>query len=324
MRTVVLGLVAVLVACGGSEPPSGSAGAGGNAGSSGLPAGGAPSGGAGGAPSGGAGSGGAGSGGAAACSDFVSAATVFQAENDVPGALAVTADDLELFHSSGEQFVVRTRTAKTDVFSEPAPVFTYAALCPSVDPTLINPSIDISGDGLRVYFTCIDEEGPLGLAERPDRASAFVIAPDSIGNAGASISISADELTVYSATTNGVGSLLLRSERASTSEDFGPAVRVEEIASEFRHPEISADGLSLFGLGPGEPTAGGQDTWFLVVATRQTAGGTFSQPTTAGLPAQAADASDYSPSVSGDCSSLYFLRLANMGTYAATVNVASR
>jgi hypothetical protein len=238
----------------------------------------------------------------------------------------VTADDLELFHSSGEQIVVRKRASKAEAFSEPAPVVEYAALCPGVELELLNPSLDISADGLRLYFVCIDTEGPLGLAERPNRDSAFVIAADPIGNAGASVSISADELTLYSATANDSGALVLRSERASTAEDFGPAVRIEELASEFRHPEISADGLSLFGLAPGAPVPSiGAPTWFLVVATRPAPGATFSQPMTSGLPAAATGYSDYSPSVSGDCSSLYFTRVADPPTtFAAAVSVATR
>jgi hypothetical protein len=177
-----------------------------------------------------------------------------------------------------------------------------------------------------MYISCNDVVGPLRFASRPDRNAAFELSSETLGNVGASVTISTDELVAFSSTANGVESLLLRSQRASTSEPFSDAVRVEEIGGVFRHPELSADGLNLFGLvsmPPVPPSAA--ETWRIAVATRQSPTGAFSPPSSAGLPFPPPGQSDYSPTVSADCSSLYFMRLASANaTVTSTVNVATR
>jgi hypothetical protein len=258
---------------------------------------------------------------------FANVATLFPGEDNwTPGALSITADDLELYYGQLEQIVVRKRASKTEAFSDATAVLDLSTECISALQEPANPSVDVSGDGLRMYISCNDTEAPLRFASRPDRNAAFVLASETLGNVGASVTISSDELVAFSATTNGGEPLLLRSERASTSEPFSDAARVEEISGVFRHPEISADGLNLFGLEPVEPVPPSTtENWRLVVATRQSPTGAFSQPSSAGLPVLAADQSHYSPSVNGDCGSLYFVTATgSVNPRASEVRVATR
>ncbi len=57
------------------------------------------------------------------------------------------------------------------------------------------PALDVSDDGLRMYFTCLDGPAPLRLATRTSRSAAWVVDADPIGTVGDSITVSGDELT---------------------------------------------------------------------------------------------------------------------------------
>jgi hypothetical protein len=116
----------------------------------------------------------------------------------------------------------------------------------------VNP--DITDDGLTLYVTCTQDvasgtsEGmsPLRVARRADRGAAFTLAADPIGSVFASASISADELTAYSdgEIFNTAPQMFTR---AATTANFGSAQPVPGVAAPLRSPDISNDGLVLFG-----------------------------------------------------------------------------
>jgi hypothetical protein len=346
MRVLILTCsLGLLVACGESQGP-GAAGSGGNgnaggnsasggqsmAGSSnaraGAPAGGGSeqgggsSSGAGPAGGGGAGSvGGGGAGGSPSVSTggmgmlsgvcegaFQQPAPQILVGESILSSPTVTGDELELFFSV-EGVISSYERASTDVvFSEATTVTELSGACAYVG------GLDVSLDGLRLYIACSDEAagylGPLRLATRADRAAPFVLSPQSLGTVGASISISEDERTLYAVTpTPGEGGYTHVYERASLDEPFGAGELVQGLGGSFRHPEISPDGLDLFGIT-------GSDSR-LVVATRGTPEGPFSAPTNVGLPAPAANYRQFAPTVSESCR-LYYL---NLGTNNAPSTV---
>jgi hypothetical protein len=310
-------LPALHVACSGpSKASDGSSSSGGGHGASGGASG-----------TGGGGAAGSGGGKQAECDGtFSTLETVFAADmNQIPGALSVTADDLELFYSVTGRVFVRKRTSTSQAFSDPVGLSEIDGLCAQTE-TPVNPSLDVSEDGLRLYVTCTDAEGPLWLATRPDRNSSFEPAAESLGTVGASISISSDELVAFSSTTNGGDAALLRSERAATGQPFSAPVRVAEITGSFRHPELSGDGLSLFGVVAKDPSQPLDITnWRLAVASRTSPSGSFSAPSFAGLPEPPDTQADYAPTVSGGCASLYFTRVAyTSGSYSSVVGRAGR
>jgi hypothetical protein len=311
-------LPALFAAC--SDPSKGPDGAAGSSSSGGAH-------GASGGAGGDVGSAGSGGGQQPECAGtFSTLETVFAGEtNQIPGALSVTADDLELFYSVAGHVLVRKRASTSEAFSEPVSLPEIDGLCAPTE-TPVNPSLDISEDGLRLYVTCTDAEGPLRLATRPDRNSSFEPTAESVGTVGASISISSDELVAVSSTTNGGDALLLRSERASLGEPFSDPVRVAEITGPFRHPELSGDGLSLFGVVPKDPSLPLDiANWRLAVASRTSPSGSFSAPSFAGLPEPPDTQADYAPTVSGACESLYFTRVAyTSGSYSSVVGHAGR
>lgn len=243
-------------------------------------------------------------------------------------SLSVTGDDLELFYEvPGDALgvMVRTRAQRDAPFGEakeiaPA-VFDF---CPPEE----GPSIDISDDGLRLYMTCVNtivanpddpfEPAPIHVADRTSRSTLdFVRRPQPIGMGGISISVSADELAAFwSDYTDTSNPTVLSGTRSSLSGAFGAGTEPLGLdQAVLRHPELSTDGLHLFGsLKTGTLTS-------IVMYTRASLGSAFGNPSSEGLPVTPVipddpntptveSVSDLSPTLSADCRSLYFLRLA--------------
>jgi hypothetical protein len=212
-------------------------------------------------------------------------------------------------------------------------------------PTALDPSLDVSDDGLRLYLTCIDTtmqntnggytSGPIRLANRTSRNGTFTLQETEFGTGNVSISVSQDELTAfwsdYTTTTN---PLPVMATRSSIADPFGPAMAIPGITDSVRQPELADDGEHLFGsvqllyanfhifmytrrgaTGPFMPI-GGTD---LVV---QQNGYPQDDPSTPLIEG----ASDYSPTVTSDCKSLYFMRRTVMadGSSTSEVFVAQR
>jgi hypothetical protein len=133
--------------------------------------------------------------------------------------------------------------------------------------------------------------------------------------AGISISVSADELTAfwsdYSDTSNPT---VLTGTRSSLSGAFGSGTEPLGLdQTVLRHPELSTDGLHLFGsLNTGSLTS-------IVMYTRASLDSAFRNPSSEGLPVtpvlpddpntpSVESVSDLSPTLSADCRSVYFLR----------------
>lgn len=194
--------------------------------------------------------------------------------------ISLTADERELYYSrqknSMQEVVRHTRASAGDMFGAVEPLPALAGVCgdlPNVNP-------DISEDGLTLYVTCTAEmpppmsEGvsPLRVARRPDRSSDFTLEAEPIGNVFASAGISADELTAY---TDGefFGTAPQMFTRATKAEAFGGPMEVPEIRNAgLRSPDISSDGLSLFGAVTIDEVAR------IARAHRETKGAAFSEP----------------------------------------------
>jgi len=247
--------------------------------------------------------------------------------NKIAGqSLSVTGDDLELFYEvPGPEHgvMVRTRTQRDAAFGDAREI---AAAVIDFCPPEEGPSIDISDDGLRLYMTCVntvtanpDEPfapAPIYVAERPNRTTLdFVRRPDALGLGGISFSVSADELTAfwsdYSDTSNPT---VLTGTRSSLSGSFSAGTEPLGLnQAVLRFPELSTDGLHLFGsLKTGAISS-------IVMYTRASLSGDFRTPSSEGLPVppviaddpntpSAENVSDFSPTLSADCRSLYFLR----------------
>jgi hypothetical protein len=325
---VALGLLAFgTSACGSSEASDagsggGSGPGGGTAGSAGALAGsagasGSSAGGTGGSSSATGGSSGAPAGDCAA--PFTSSRLLYTAVT-VPTSLSITDDELELYYTN--QFIwVQRRAARTDPFGAASEVTELSPVCSGATAT---GSVDVTGDGLRLYFTCGETVGPIQLATRADRSAPFTLDPNPVGTAETSISVSSDELTLFSVINNGENAQALIHTRATTSEPFGPGSPIPGINQPFRFPELSADGSTLFGSIAPTPRL-----WRLARATRDPATGSFSTPTADGLPAppnvpdDAYIQGDYTPTVGGGCRAVYFTRSV-VPEFTWTVEVAER
>ncbi len=269
---------------------------------------------------------------------------------DTPGvlrqSLSISGDDLELYYEERRpdhaHLMVQRRTDRNAAFG---PATELEGSIWSWCPDALDPSLDVSDDGLRLYLTCIDTtmqnanggytSGPIRLATRTARTGTFMLQENTFGTGNVSISVSQDELTAfwsdYSTTTN---PLPVMAMRASISDPFGAAMALPGITDSVRQPELADDGEHLFGS-----VQLLNANFHLFMYTRTGGNGTF-------LPVDAHDivvqqtgypgddpstpaiegASDYSPTVTSDCNSLYFMRRTVMadGSSTSEVFVAKR
>jgi hypothetical protein len=234
-----------------------------------------------------------------------------------PSNLSITGDELELFFNSADVISSYERASTGVLFPEQAtPVAELGGVCGE----LVVGGMDVTLDGLRLYIACSDDQagsvGPLRLATRASRQAAFVLAPEPLGTVGNSISISEDELELFAVTSPGRGGYTMVYQRESLDDPFGPGELVQGLGGPFSFPELSPDGLSLFGI-----AEDGGDR--LVVASRAAPSGPFSSPTSVGLPAPEATHLQFAPTVSQTCR-LYYLSFAANGSLASTINLLGR
>jgi len=161
-------------------------------------------------------------------------------------------------------------------------------------------SIDLSGDGLTAYIGCNGDYafGRLIVARRSRIGAPFALDPQDYGMVGLDVSVSADQLTVFSQgpLTGDVRPLMLT--RSSTSAAFGAGVKIPGLENVIVNTiDPSPDGLWLFG-------AIGRD---LVVARRDRSDAPFG----AFNVVLVADAGRYEwtwePEISRDCRRLYYV-----------------
>jgi hypothetical protein len=306
----VCGLAA---ACGGDadEPDAPKA----MAGSAGVPVAGTASGGSGGSASGtgGATTGGSSSrgGSAALCEGtFGASQTLFDFEKNIASSLSITSDELELFFVDvrsdpvSHNISVLKRSSKSAAFSGPTVVSELQAACAAED----YPALDVSDDGLRIYFTCLDGPAPLRFATRASRSAAWVVDAEPIGTVGDSITVSGDELTAVGVRDLGSDPRPEAHTRATPEGSFGAALAVAGVAESFRNPDLSFDGRMLFGV----VDQSGADARIAFVSLDGALGATAA-PSTAGMPqapagSTASSVSDYTPTLTPDCRSIYFFR----------------
>lgn len=311
------GSTATTAGAGGSGGASGSSGAGnagpragsgGNGGDGGGDATGGTIGNAGaGESGGGSGGGSAGRGGGPASIDcsgtFGEPRLVFEPESDQLFSPTLTADELELVYAAGDGGTLRyyhsKRSSKAEEF-EPGPGEPLPELDAACVPT-DSRTIDLTSDGLRAYLVCYGSDNPnsheLRIAARPALDAPFVLDPQGYGTVGPSAGIAPGELTLYSSSLQPGTMPGLAFQRAATSEPFGDGLEIPGLESvALLTPDVSADGLSLFGSINGA----------IVVATRLDTNDSFSLAET--VVAAPGSGQWISATISEDCRSLYAVR----------------
>lgn len=253
---------------------------------------------------------------------------------DTPGVLrqclTVTGDDLELYYEErrdgAAHVMVMKRSDRNAAFGAAAELDSSIwSWCTPVE----DPSLDVSDDGLRLYLTCVDTDTPNGdggytssairVAERPTRAAAFSLNPTAYGIGNVSLSVSQDELTAFwSDFSESVTPRSVMATRASKTEPFGSPVPIPGLQDNVRNPELANDALHLFGS-----VELSDKMYGVVMFTRTSPSASFAPVTEADLAVEhlvgtgddpntstLEGTSDYSPTLSGDCRSLYFMRRA--------------
>jgi hypothetical protein len=251
--------------------------------------------------------------------------TVFVAGQTPLASLSITEDELELFYvdvlSEEERLIsVLSRASRDAAFpTTGARVPELQAVCESGN----YPTLDVSNDGLRMYFICLEDSSPLRLATRASRSATWTVAPEPIGTVADSIGVSDDELTAVAVEGLLVAPRPILYQRASRSEPFGSAEDIPLITEAFRNPDLVGN-RHLFGV-----ISSPDNTDRLAVSTLTDASPlSFSAPTTEGMPvpsgADASTTSDYTPTVTPDCRKIYFLRLRADVGLQWTIEVAER
>lgn len=226
---------------------------------------------------------------------------------------SITADELLVFYlqtpaaedrdepTGLERRVVhRERSSMSESFSDPvvAPEFTGAC-----EPGTVLDSIQVSRDGLRLYWLCALEDGPvegdLLMASRPNRSVPFELSSESLGHVVHQFSVSVDELALLTVRgTEDTDVVLAR--RGSLEGPFSDPTTVVDSEVGLWWPELGPDNLSIFGaLRIGA-------IYRLAVGTLDPTLGTFAQFTSEGLPATV-EGPDLGPTLSNDCRRLYFV-----------------
>ncbi|HEU5072567.1 MAG TPA: hypothetical protein VFU02_00300 [Polyangiaceae bacterium] len=233
---------------------------------------------------------------------------LFTAELTAPQSFALTPDELELYYVDYPDQVRRVhrrvRSSRTSSFGPPEAVPELVDLCPSVSAELVVGTIDLSPDGLVAYIACEETvELPTTLVTATRSALGAPFVPDTapLGTVGASFA-TADGLEAFANTPTGLD-MLDRHRRDSLTVPFGQA---ERLPIQLRGPDPSNDGLWLFGS---LPVAGTDPVQYHLAATVRTdRSAPFGEPTLEGFPSPPAGFSDFTPTISADCRSLYFLR----------------
>jgi hypothetical protein len=243
-------------------------------------------------------------------------------------SITVSPDELEVHFAMRDSgglwhYIRSTRRIKTAVWPVGEVVPELDAAC---DPSYER-SIDLSRDGLRAYLVCFPDnqhaDGLLRIARRPSVGAPFVLDARDYGTVGGSLAISADELVLYTSSSNYVTPGPPRMfTRSSVSENFGAAKAIPGLEGgdagaqvNMTTPDPSPDGLSLFGS---------LDT-SLVVVERSSPGGNFGAPTIVdeGDPVNR-NILIGSPDVSADCKSIYYVHVGAAATPIYTINMQVR
>lgn len=243
---------------------------------------------------------------------------LFAVDTTAPQSFAITPDELELYYVIAPQDVRiierRVRSSRSSSFGPAEAVPELLDLCPGLSPDFAVGTIDLSPDGLVAYIACetvVELPTTLVRATRTALGAAFTPDPTPLGIVGASFA-TADGLEGFANTPEALDQID-RYQRTSLTVPFGEAERLPIV---LRGPDPSNDGRWLFG---GVPIAG-TDQYQLAAAMRPDRGSPFGEPTSEGFPSPPAGFSDYTPTISADCRSLYFLRLGASTMFSVMVS----
>lgn len=226
---------------------------------------------------------------------------------------SITADELSMYYletpaaeeldeaTTLERRVVRReRTSLSEPFSEPTVHAEFDGAC---EPTARLDTIQVSRDGLRLYWMCAPLDGPLEgdlrMASRPNQSAPFELSTLSLGPTSFQFNVSIDELSLLSFSSPDDPDILL-SRRDSREEPFSDPVTVVDAAAGLQWPDLGPDNTTLVG------TRISAAIHRVVVATRSSDLGTFETFTNEGMPATA-NGPDLGPTLSNDCKRLYFV-----------------
>lgn len=223
-------------------------------------------------------------------------------DNALVASPAITGDELELFYArdvAGKaELVSSVRGSKEVSFPAGVRVASLDDYCTTAQPER---TLDVTADGLRVYFVCralTSGQTPLIFASRSRRTDPFVV-QGQVGSVGNAPALFGGELQVLAPRYGGTGALEV-GNRASTSDSFGPMQAIPELSGSLNSPTLSEDGLVLFVT----------RTPNIVVTSRPDAGAPFGSTLTpvAALPFPGASAE-----ISADCRTLYFVGVPDAG-----------
>lgn len=211
-----------------------------------------------------------------------------------------TAEDLDQATTLKRRVVRRARTSLSEPFSEP---IVHAEFDDACETTARLDTIQVSRDGLRLYWLCAAVDGPLEgdlrMASRPDQDAPFELSNRSLGHATFQFNVSVDELSLLSFRSTEDLEVVL-SRRGSLEEPFSDPVTVVDAAAGLQWPELGPDDATMIGTRPSAAIHR------VVVATKNAALGTFDPFTDEGMPATA-NGPDLGPTLSNDCKRLYFV-----------------
>jgi hypothetical protein len=249
---------------------------------------------------------------------------VLSIANTEIGSLALSADELELIHTSASPvgttqsgFVRSVRASKDVPFGPGEPLTSLDAAC--ADPMLLR-SGDLSADGLRFYFVCYPSSGALSelrLARRTTPTSPFVVDATTYGLVRSGPSISRDELSLYTSPEPVEGARPNLHLRSSTSVPFQDASLLAGLENVMT-PDVSSDDRFLFGTNSNSTLAS-----TLVVSERPTPTDAFGSPQTL-FTAPDLKTGLGSAAISDDCRSLYYVVVTVDSTTSFSVMVMKR
>lgn len=267
--------------------------------------------------------------------DFDEPTVLFEEPGWIAQALTPAANGLEFFYarlaldrslddSRTRLPTLRTRPSLDAPFGPPVILTFLASACGQARAGTEFAGMDLSLDGRRLYLTCSsysrapNSYGPLLLFERSAPGEPFDRPPTIVGEVGISVGLTRDELAAYGTSLDPAITGVLRYQRSSVSEAFGPGELVPGI-TRLSNPEPAPDELALWGALAPSGSLGTQ-----IVSSRFDAPSQrYEEPVPVFAPPPER-ASDVSPALASDCRTAYFVRVDVGGAQISRVMVATR
>jgi hypothetical protein len=187
------------------------------------------------------------------CTGDFGAPELVLSDTAAKGSPAITGDELELAYArddgsgtQSQQLALSSRGSKQEVFPVGRTLDELEAKCTAPGWR----SIDLTADGLRVYFSCGTGQtgtAPFLFADRPDRKSPFVVRGE-VATLECCPSVDPSELHAYASTDLQGQARPAVASRQSLDAPFGPAEAVLGLENgTLRSPDLAPDQKTLYG-----------------------------------------------------------------------------